>query len=562
MFHRRVHHVTPGLMIYDLHRNLSSDTDDTDYEPGVEKKEVSWKSGIATRKKKKKQISSSSTDSTTDEEPVKRKQVKKRKVSTLNKRKPRVRRKIRRFGDIERYSQQMSDSSDSDFDPSPDGNSKPNRTKKKEKQLLEAPLEVVEVVHPCPPSDQTWSILPSEILTKIFRYVCDGESKGVKYVCSCAQVCRHWNNTVVQPVSWRNADLAFMGGNEHAKNCLLDELVKTKFRDLESLSLSGWLYLTNVGIESIADHCSRLRSLNISHCQKKSIAKISGSSLVLLAEKCSLERINISNLRIPTAYAKSVINVIEICREKLTHLNFSGNIGLGSAVLTMIIKHCCELKSLDVSNTSVRSVSFSDFQDSCPKLEELYLANLFIEPKNSKHAKCGFKQMIVCSVAKRGAMSWLTDSILVNMLQESKLLTILDMRGNSNISQKGLELSSDRLERLYMSKCSLNEIMIKTICERWNKTLWDVDFSWTDIYDANFDDLIACLLTGLNVCTQIAHFDVSGTSISDSGVKIIVMVCHKLRSLNLTSCRGVSRGIKRHHVGIKQINKLRRFSFH
>lgn len=45
MFHRRVHHVTPGLMIYDLHRNLSSDTDDTDYEPGVEKKEVSWKSG-------------------------------------------------------------------------------------------------------------------------------------------------------------------------------------------------------------------------------------------------------------------------------------------------------------------------------------------------------------------------------------------------------------------------------------------------------------------------------------------------------------------------------------
>lgn len=48
-----------------------------------------------------------------------------------------MRRKIRRFGDIERYSQQMSDSSDSDFDPSPDGNSKPNRTKKKEKQLLE-----------------------------------------------------------------------------------------------------------------------------------------------------------------------------------------------------------------------------------------------------------------------------------------------------------------------------------------------------------------------------------------------------------------------------------------
>ena len=412
------------------------------------------------------------------------------------------------------------------------------------------------------PKSDAWADLPVEILSRIFSLVTETDEKGARYVARCASVCTWWKEVAMQPSSWTVANLAFVAGYEKANDKLLSKLCRTLFASVTEINLSGWTQLTTDGVKSIAHCCPRLESINFSHCQKKTVSKISAESLLLLAEGCpKLKSISLSNIRLSGDYRKLVTHFIEICGHKLTHLNFSQNfVYCGSWLLTCIIKSCPQLLTLDLSNTNVRNISFDALQSSCPKLQELFLTNVQLEPAPVVNIESsGFKNLETVSFGTVRNY-WCTESLFKYIIHASSKLRLLDIRGHTNLTESAFRaIPSNNVERLYMAHCRVTHNMLHQVCSKWRNTLTYIDFSRTEPYGVPFDVLIETLACGPDACSKLRFFDLSGTSVSDSGVKHLLVGCINLESLNLTSCRGISRGIKRNHNTVKEIRKLRKY---
>ena len=412
------------------------------------------------------------------------------------------------------------------------------------------------------PKSDTWADLPVEILSRIFSLITEADEKGARYVTRCASVCTWWKEVAMQPSSWTFANLAFAAGYEKSNDKLLSKLCRTLFASVKEINLSGWTQLTTDGVKSIAHGCPRLESINLSHCQKKTVSKISAESLLLLAEKCpNLKSISLSSIRLSGDYRKLVTQFIEMCGNNLTHINFSQNIVYcGSWLLTCIIKSCPQLLTLDLSNTSVRNISFDALQSSCPKLQELFLTNVQLEPAPVANMESsGFKNLETVSFGTvRGY--WCTESLFKYIIHASPKLRLLDIRGHTNLTESAFAaIPSNSVERLYMARCRITHNMLHQICSKWRNTLTFIDFSRTESYGVPFDVLIETLACGPDACSKLQIVDLSGTSVSDSGVKRLLIGCIDLEHLDLTSCRGVSRGIKRSHKEMKEIRKLRKY---
>jgi len=580
----------PGLMKYGLHRELPSSSEDEDFNPSMcsNSSDSDYnKNGKlkSTRKSKKRRISSSSNKSSsestailsddetskqsTSKKPHKRKFTNERaektnphkKKNENNKVSKKPRQKSRKFGDVIDYSKD--DSEDDDYVP--EGSPIKKKEKKVRSKDFASPKafasETYKNYDPLKAREDTWASLPAEILSQIFHTLSKTDCKGVQHVIRCSAVCKWWNNVAKQPMSWDYADLAFIGGSSKANDDLLASLCESMFTNLKELKLTGWKKLTDIGLLNVASNCHKLESLNIAHCQKTSVSKISGNSLIPVAENCVLKNIDFSNLRIGTNYSKTALKLFEICGENLTHINFSGNLAFGSIILSSILRTCTSLLTLDVSNTAIRGICFDTLQSSLPKLQELYLANLQLEPKplKDKTNKNGFTYLTICSLATTNNSRWLTDEIFIKLLQSSTHLKILDIRGQV-LSEAAYEIPSTSLERLYMSRCKVTNKKISDIISRkWSNTLWDLDLSWVEPVGIPFDRFMEQLLKPPNCCNKISHLNIVGTAVTDSVVKLIVKVCSKLTYLDLTSCRGVQRGIKRKHEHGESIIKLKEF---
>lgn len=385
-------------------------------------------------------------------------------------------------------------------------------------------------------------------------------------------MCQNWASIAGQSISWQGtADLAFIGAKKIANDALLEKLATTKISEITGLDLHGWVHVTSHGISAIAENCPRLEYLNISNCQRN-ISKITGDNIVELAENTCLKRVDFSNLRVCTGYSMSIVQFIKIRGEHLVHLNLSENVSLGSAVATSICENCPNLKVLNLSNTSVRSICFVALQRTCNKLEELYLANLSLEMKSfssngdnnrdneKEEAALGFPKLKILSVAKSNPISWFTDKLILTILRTSHVLHTLDIRGNRTITDEGLNILSDVVERLFISRANISLKTIELICHKWKDVLWDLDMSWADAYGTQFDVLISHLVANdAEPCCKLRNLNLAGTAITDSGVETILMNCTMLKSLDLTSCRGISRGNKRFHDSAEAIEILREF---
>ncbi|XP_002161364.2 F-box/LRR-repeat protein 6 [Hydra vulgaris] len=396
------------------------------------------------------------------------------------------------------------------------------------------------------PTVDTWSVLPTEILSYVFQLLIllPSDVPNVRLVIRCALVCKHWCEVVKQPFTWKTADLSFMGGSKEATDSNIINLVKAQFSELKELNLSGWIDITDKGLIAVSKYCKKLQSLNISFCQRKEISKVSENSLLALAEKCSLKKINFSNLRVAKNYSKAMKNFLELSGINLTHINLSQNIALGSSLLTSVCRCCTSLKSLDLSNTSVRCVSFSNLQDSCQLLEELYLSNLNLEPKPFKHQDAqGFPALKACSLAVQSFPGWLTDNLLLGITKNAENLTHLDIRGNSQVTRKGFFLCTTKLEKLFISGCEVSSDISELIFQRWSHSLLYLDLSKIKPSQESMTDIVNCVLK----CSKLTHLDLTGTSVFDVHIQHVLKSLPNLCVLDLTSCRSLSRGIKRLH---------------
>lgn len=412
------------------------------------------------------------------------------------------------------------------------------------------------------PSNDSWSTLPVEILSYIFNMVGSSYNKGVLYVCRCARVCRHWYYTASKPVSWKVVDLAFLAENMKAKKA--DRTLKRVSKgdvlsESRELIISGWTGLTDKGLRCIAQKCPRLESLNISNCQKGHVSKLTAASLLLLAENCSLKKINFSSVRVALNYGKTMMQFFEICGKGLTHINMSANVAFSSAVFNSICNSSPNLQVIDVSSTSLRAISFKDFQQKCPLIQELYFTNLRLEPKDKAtgiEICTGFPHLRICSLATLSD-SWLSREILFCLLKSAEDLSVLDIRGWQNISLDE-RIPSAKLERLFLSQCSIDIETVSFLCEKWSSCLWEIDLSKTHPVQCDFMEILQYMYNGPYPCFNLRHLNLSGTAVSDSEVKEILKHFSKLEFLDLTSCRAIQRGLKRDHSGQNVINELRK----
>ncbi|CAG2180704.1 unnamed protein product [Oppiella nova] len=83
---------------------------------------------------------------------------------------------------------------------------------------------------------------------------------------------------------------------------------------------------------------------------------------------------------------------------------------------------------------------------------------------------------------------------------------------------------------------------------KWSKSLIDVDISWN-----TSEVSVTCCMTSLCEVgeeeSQLRTLQLRGSAVSYESIKCLLRSCPKLESIDLQSCRGLPRGIKRSYSG-------------
>lgn len=83
---------------------------------------------------------------------------------------------------------------------------------------------------------------------------------------------------------------------------------------------------------------------------------------------------------------------------------------------------------------------------------------------------------------------------------------------------------------------------------QWNKSLIDVDISW----NTSEESVNSCMKSLCEVGpeeSQLRSLQLRGSAVSYESIKSIFKCCPKLESIDMQSCRGLPRGIKREYSG-------------
>jgi len=68
---------------------------------------------------------------------------------------------------------------------------------------------------------------------------------------------------------------------------------------------------------------------------------------------------------------------------------------------------------------------------------------------------------------------------------------------------------------------------------------------------------LLCANIYYNLFLPCSHLNLCGSSVSDEAVKEILTNCQNMSSINLASCRGLPRGVKRLMQGPQELGELR-----
>lgn len=173
---------------------------------------------------------------------------------------------------------------------------------------------------------------------------------------------------------------------------------------LQELNLSGLVKGTDVGVQSIATHCSELRSLNLTRMQDLTDA-------ALIAIGSSLPRLSYLNLYACGKFGDPGIMAVATGCPDLEFIDVCGSDAISDAGVQSLVEHCCKLKTLDLKwVTALTDVSLTHIA----QLKHLKTLSLY---GNTKITDAGLKQLSTTS---------------------SRIET-LDLNGCSSIQNKTLE---------------------------------------------------------------------------------------------------------------------------
>jgi len=402
--------------------------------------------------------------------------------------------------------------------------------------------------------------IPDLVLMKIFRYVV--ESAGaVPFLCRALQVCRLWYQCASNATLWKTVDLSY--GWIKASDATLQLLCHARFSRLRDINLSNWKSLTVNGLKQLADTCPQLRSINLSYC------RVNSAGVLYVINKCSsLAEIDLMAYGCTDVVsAKMIVQIVTKCSGNLQSLNLSRNPTKGySAVLKALATCCPNLECLDLSQnpTSYIPLSFDieQFQRGCQKLRILRLVNTVIEPARvsvrERNESPGFPELRELNLGITNTAVSISgrNDVLGRLVKTSRKLKLLDLRGWSQLTCADLQsVPATDLADLYISGIAKDETM-ETVASKWQHSLVGLDVSWNAHSEAALDLAMKSLASNSST-SKLEVLDLTGTQISLGSVRCVLQGCPLLHNLNLSSCRGLPRGMKRQYLN-ESLDHLRK----
>ncbi|XP_074627563.1 F-box/LRR-repeat protein 6-like isoform X1 [Acropora palmata] len=394
-----------------------------------------------------------------------------------------------------------------------------------------------------------WSeAIPTEILLLIFQYAIEQlKGSSVPFLCRMSRVCCRWRDIASEPRLWNTVNLSTSELNITTSATILQKLASSRIKFTRVLFLRGWSKLTDKGIEALGKNCHELESIDLSLCES-----LTSKGIASIAEKCCrIRSIDLESTKIDIPGLQCIVEKLGaqlecLCLRNCTRLT-------GGRILPLIQENCPNLRELNLTGTNIRTFHIEKLQAGCPKLQKLFLSSLqlFSAPKTNEKKGNGFPEL-VCMNCSHCGMHCQNDNFLNRILCSSNKLESLNLAGHNQLTVEGFSNLPDfPLKTLKFGDASYSSLDV--VVKKWHATLESLDIGCSR--DINDDCML--LLSSSFGMPKLRELNVSSTNITDAGLRYILNACLNLEKLNLTSCRGLPRALKKPHLK-ESIESLRK----
>ncbi|XP_067632132.1 F-box/LRR-repeat protein 6 [Eurosta solidaginis] len=413
--------------------------------------------------------------------------------------------------------------------------------------------------------------IPQEILYKIFEILIDREG-CLPTLCRLGRVCSLWRNVSLTPTLWKSMDLSAWIKEKYRTELKLKWFVDNRCSECTDLNVANWKMTDiNCFLNKLAVGCPNITSITLSGWKN-----FTCDHLAYLTENMQkLQRLDLSSVNVEMNASKSAVgpqslcNALQTMNGRLTHIYLAHNRLAGiPQIVTTLATHCPNLLNLDLSNVTTQATShgilhIEKLQHGCPKLKVLRVTNSHITWSNASLQETmdspGFPDLEELSVAALTDESRVIgDDHLQRILKTSSKLKLLDVRGCARLTHESLiRLPAWDIKHLYLSGCSVTRdgSGLELIASKWAHSLIELDLAWANVQQP-LDNALRALAEKGNE-SPLAHLNLCGSSVSDDAVKEILANCVHMSSINLASCRGLPRGVKRLMQGQQELQELR-----
>ncbi|XP_054737432.1 uncharacterized protein LOC129243958 isoform X1 [Anastrepha obliqua] len=414
--------------------------------------------------------------------------------------------------------------------------------------------------------------IPPELLFKIFEILIDREG-CLPTLCRLARVCTLWRNVSLTPSLWKSMDLSTWIKDKYRTELKLKWFVDNRCSECTELNVANWkMSDINCFLNKLAVGCPNLISITLSGWK----GFTSGQLAYLTENMQKLQRLDLSSINVEMNASKSAVGPQSLCialrtmNSRLTHLYLAHNRLAGiPQIVSTLATHCPNLVNLDLSNVNTQATSHGIFhieklQHGCPKLKVLRVTNSHITWSNATLQETmdspGFPELEELSVAAlTDECRVFGDDHLQRILKTSSKLKLLDVRGCARLTHESLiRLPAWDIKHLFLSFCSVTRDVgsgLELIASKWAHSLIELDLAWANVQQPLDNALRALAEKGSE--SPLAHLNLCGSSVSDEAVKEILANCAHMSSINLSSCRGLPRGVKRLMQGQQELQELR-----
>ncbi|XP_017124633.1 F-box/LRR-repeat protein 6 [Drosophila elegans] len=414
--------------------------------------------------------------------------------------------------------------------------------------------------------------LPEEVLFRIFEHAVDTQG-CLPTLFRLGRVCSLWRQVSLRPTLWRTMDLTTWVKEKYRTELKLKWFVDNRCSACTELNVSNWkISDINCFLAKLSSGCPNLAGITLSGWKG-----FTSDHLTYLVDNMhKLQRLDLSSINVEMNASKSAVGVNSLCNalqtmgSRLTHLYLAHNRLAGIPQIVGILStHCPNLTLLDLSNVTTQATShgvlhIEKLQRGCQKLKVLRVTNSHITPSTASMQEImdspGFPDLEELSVAALTDESRIiSDDHLQRILKSSSKLKLLDVRNCTRLTHESLiRLPAWDIKHLFLSGCSVTRDMgsgLELIASKWAHSLIELDLAWANMQQPIDNALRALAEKGRE--SPMAHLNLCGSSVSDEAVKEILTNCRKMSSINLASCRGLPRGVKRLMQGTQELGELR-----